>query len=361
METTRTPISSVRDLVAFARSARAESAALIVGAACVAMGLTVAFLLFVLGGQELAITGPGSVGFVAAVSCAVVAAASVVVGRLYLRPGDHGRRHDGLALPGDRLRWYDMFSILAAYAGIALLGWQGIAVLVSLAFTDAPVYAFPGAVLVGVACGLTAYLAFLSSVSLDPLMLSFVLALFLVVGAFASMLTASDPHWWQLNLSHLGATSNASAWVFNATVIIAGVIVTTVARYATAALPVAEPAQRRARGLVRLGLVVIGVMLAFVGIIPVDVSLVLHNIVATGMAVVFVALVLALPWLLPSLPRVFLVLGFVFVAGIVLLGLFLLTGYYNLTAVELVVAILTFSWIIVFLRTTAGARVAHSD
>jgi hypothetical protein len=43
-------------------------------------------------------------------------------------------------------------------------------------------------------------------------------------------------------------------------------------------------------------------------------------------------------------------MGYAYVAVIVLLGIFFATGYYNLTAVELIAAILIFSWIIVFLR-----------
>jgi hypothetical membrane protein len=356
MSATGTRIRSASDVLAFMRTARTESAALLVSAGFLVLGFVVAFAVF--WGRELAITGPGSVGFVAAICAAVVTVITVYLGRMLAKP-DQGR-DDGLELPGDRLRWYDMFSILAAYAGIALLGWQGVGVLISMAFTGAPVYPFPGAVLVAVAVAVTAYVAFLSSVHLDPMMLSFVLALFLVVGAFASMLTTGNPQWWMLALSELGATYNPSAWVFNATVVIAGVIVTTVARYATARLPDATAAQRRGRAVARWAVVVIGILLTLAGLVPLDVSLLLHNIFASGMAVVFIALVVAAPWLLPSLPRVFFVLGYAFVATIVLLVVFFVTGYYNLTAVELVVAILMFSWIIVFLRTAADGRVAHS-
>ncbi|WP_454113389.1 hypothetical protein [Microbacterium maritypicum] len=39
---------------------------------------------------------------------------------------------------------------------------------------------------------------------------------------------------------------------------------------------------------------------------------------------------------------------------IVLLAAFFAVGYYNLTAVELIAAVLIFSWIIVFLRTAGS-------
>ncbi len=81
----------------------------------------------------------------------------------------------------------------------------------------------------------------------------------------------------------------------------------------------------------------------------------LHNTVATGMAVCFAVVVVGLPWFLRRISRVFVVLGWVYVLVIALLGgVFFATGYYNLTAVELIAAVLIFSWIIVFLRTAAA-------
>lgn len=53
----------------------------------------------------------------------------------------------------------------------------------------------------------------------------------------------------------------------------------------------------------------------------------------------------------PSRVRAF---GWIYVLVIVLLAAFFAVGYYNLTAVELIAAVLIFSWIIVFLRTAGS-------
>jgi len=338
-----------------------ETAALVVGAAALAVGFPVSWLLF--GGARLTITGDGSIGSYAAVGGAVVAALAFAFGRIVVRPRrpDGRSPRDGFIGPPDRLRWYDLFAIGAAYASVALLGWTGIAVLLEMSFTGAPVYAFPGAILVGVAFALTAYVAFLGSVRLTPMTLSLDLAVFLVVGAFSAMLTSSDPQWWQHNLSALGQTTNTAAIAFNATLLIAGIIVTTIARYATAGLLVDTPARRRSRGLMRGGLILVGICLALVGLFPVDRFFLVHNTVATGMVVVFAALVCALPRLLSGLPRVFYALGYAYVAVIALLAVFFATGYYNLTAVELIAGVLVFSWIIVFLRTVSVAAAGPDD
>lgn len=336
----------------FGRTADKESVALLVSAVFFAIGFTVTFVMF--WGTRPPITGPDSVGRTAAFGSAVVAAIALVMGRLFVRSHDLGRDHrDALALPDDRLRWYDRVAITAAYSAVALLGWQGIAVLAAQSFRGAPVYPFPAGVLVGVAFALTAYIVFLSGVALSPTVLSIVLAIFLVVGAFASMLQATNPHWWRLNLSALGLTTNQSSWIFNSTLIIAGVITTTIARYATAHLPAVGAGERRGRWIVRHGLVLLGILLAGVGATPFDLVAVLHVVVSASMVLVFTAIIVALPWLLPTLPRVFYTLGYIFVAIIVLLGVYYATEYYNLTAVELVAAILVFTWIIIFLRVTS--------
>ena len=328
-----------------------ESGALLVGAAFFVLGFLVC--LFVFWGRQLDISGPGSIGAYAAVGGAVVAVLSVLLGRVVVLRGRVRARSDGLTMRDDRLRWYDTAAITLAYAATALLGWAGIASLLEHSFTGAPVFDFPGAVLVGVAYALTAYVCFLSAASLTPMMLSLVLAIFLVVGAFASMLTATDANWWRDNLSALGMASNDSAWIFNGTLIVAGVIVTTIARYATAGLPAVDPKDARRRHLIRLGLILMGIFLTCVGIFPVDAFFLVHNTVATGMTVAFAAVVVALPWLVPSISKIFVGMGYVYVAVIVLLAIFFATGYYNLTAVELIAAILIFSWIIVFLRAAA--------
>lgn len=334
-----------------------ESAAIVLGAvAFVVVGL-VSWLVF--WNRDLPIAGAGSLTEAVAITCALVAIAAFVFGRLVLRAPSPALRDElgpGLAVAGERLHWFDLAALALAHAVIVLLGWAGLGALLERSFIGAQVYPFPGALLAGVAAAVTMYAVFLSAARLTPMLLSLVLAVFLVVGALASMLSSSDPLWWQKNLSALGITGDVSALAFNLTLIVAGAIVTTIARYGTAALPAGSPVELRHRRRVRVAFVLIGVFLACVGIFPVSDFFWLHNSVATGMAVVFAVLVFALPSWAPSMPRVFVLLGYVFVGVIVLLAVFFATGYYNLTAVELVAAVLIFAWIILFLRSAGVAR-----
>ncbi|TFB47825.1 hypothetical protein [Cryobacterium tagatosivorans] len=81
----------------------------------------------------------------------------------------------------------------------------------------------------------------------------------------------------------------------------------------------------------------IGVLFAGVGIFPVDEFFTAHNVAASGMTAVFVSMVIGPRGFVPAMSRVFLLLGYVFVAVIGVMAVPFVTGYYTLTAVELVV------------------------
>lgn len=325
-----------------------ESAALLVGAGVLLVATAIGILLFFRGGP-LPIAGPGSVGQFVAIGGALTSFAVFITASSMAGAAPNERR----GVP--RMHWFDMASIAAAHGVIALLGWTGMANIVERSFVGAVVFPFSAAVLAGVAMACTAYLTTISAVSMTPTRLSLVLMVFLVVGVFASMLSATDPLWWQKNLSTLGISDDISALAFNLTVIIAGLIVTTIAHFGTAGIPVTTDRARRGRRIVRIELLVIGIFLASVGLFPVDTHFAVHNTVASGMAVLFVALVIGLRWNVPDTPRVFVLLGYAFVAVIVVLAVLFATGYYNLTAVELIAFLIIFAWLMLFLRNTAAA------
>ena len=332
-----------------------ESAALVVGAAIFVVAAIIAFFTF--GGKDLPISGPGSLGQFVAITGGVTAFVVFVFARMVLRTrrsrlsAPDGAEYDSA---GVRLRWFDVGALALAHGVIAILAWTGLAALMGVSFKGAVVFSFSAVILAGVAVALTAYIVFLSSVHLSAMLLSLVLAAFIASGAITSMMSATDPLWWQKNLSTLGMGNDISSLTFNLTLIIAGIMVTTIAHYATAPLPATTRAEARGRTLVRVGLMVLGILLACVGAFPLDRNEEIHNSAASGMAVVYVVLVIAFPWLVPSIPRVFVLLGYVYVGVVVVLAAFFITGYYNLTAVELVAFTLIFSWLIVLLRNTGG-------
>ena len=151
--------------------------------------------------------------------------------------------------------------------------------------------------------------------------------------------------------SALGMTTNVSALAFNLTLIVAGFLVTTLARYATRGVPTEDP---KGVGRVRTSLIAVGVLLGPVGVFPVDRFFAIHTGVASGMVVAFGVLVIGLPRWITGMPRAFVVVGWLFLAITLLLAVLFAVGYYTLTAVELVAGILVFTWIVLFIRNAAA-------
>lgn len=319
------------------------------------LGLWMAIVAFILVGviaipvfgfDPAPIAGEGSVGQYAAIASAVTAIVVFIGGRLVV---DDSTRRGRIGV----LDVVDMAAFAFAHAIIALLGWTLTATILENGFIDAVVFPVPVLLLSGAAASLTAYVAFLSATHLDLQLLAIVLATFLALGIITSMLTASDPHWWQENLSALGMTDDLSARTFNLTLIVAGILVTTLARYATHQVPTSHP---RGVARVRTCLVIVGIFLGLVGVFHVDDFFAIHTGVASGMAVAFSILVFALRRWIPRMPSTFLLLGYLFVVVIVTLAVLFAIGYYTLTAVELVAGLLVFTWIILFIRNADALR-----
>lgn len=343
-----------------------EGAAIMAGGAAFVLAAVVSLPFF--WGRSLPIAGPDSVGQFTAIAAGLMGIFAYVAGRLWLRVGftpftAPSGRAAGRDLPVDV---FDTIMIALAHGVIALLGWLALGAVLAAGFKDATVYFLSAAVLAAAAVAITAYVVFLSSVHMDLMRLSTVLAVFVIVGILTAMLSAPDPHWWTLHLSALGMTRSVSSLSFNLTLIIAGAIVTALARYATdtrsldsSGTPASGSTDVRRRSAlvrVRVCLILVGVLLAGVGLFPLSVSPVLHNVSAVGMVLVFALLVFWVRAALPLAPAVFFVLGYVFFAVIVVMLIFYVVGYYVLTATELVAGALVFSWLIVYLRVSGAAE-----
>lgn len=337
----------------------AETLALAVGAAgFVVMGV-VGFLAA--GGEPVPLSGRGSAGATAAGGAAILGAAAVVAGivkRRRSRPPIHRRG-------GTARDVFDIAALAIAHACVFLIGTLALFSLLSRSFLGAVLFPFASAVIVGVVGAVTTYFAYLSAVNMNIYLLAALLAVFLSMGVLSSMLTAEDPLWWQKNLSALGMGDTLSGFAFNFTLAIGGFMVTIVASFATRELELAaqskSPSARRRVLLLQGGLVLMGILLACVGLFPVDENLAVHNSVASGMLTVYAALIICMGYLVPAISRAFVALGFVFLGVIVGAAVAFLNGYYNLTATELIAAFLIFSWLIILIRNLGAVDADHLE
>lgn len=183
------------------------------------------------------------------------------------------------------------------------------------------------------------------------------LGAFLAAGVVASMLSADNPSWWQSNFSALGISTASSATAFNFTIMIAGIVLTTLADYLSADLGRWPKVGRETVLTVRAVLTAIGVALIGLGAVPVNQSRLVHDIFAVTVIVGFGLLIISAPVLLKTLPSSFLITTWVFGGLMVVVVLSWRLGRaYNFTAVELLSVLIIFAWLALFSRTVASGQ-----
>ena len=155
----------------------------------------------------------------------------------------------------------------------------------------------------------------------------------LAIGVVTAILTTKDTTWWTLHFSQLGTVGDFSARTFNTTVIVSGSLLAVYGVVIGMTLP-ATTGRHTRRGL-RGSLVTAGLAMTVVGLIPIPVSVVMHDLAASTLGLSFLSLV-AWSLGLPGLPRVFRRFTLVFV-------IVLATGIVVLTAGFITLALFEFT------------------
>lgn len=307
-------------------------------------------------GRRPALSGDGSVGLWASVGAALVSVTvfSVSYTRALRGPKAGWLRRSALAR-----RILDISALAFAHAAIAFMVFQALFYIFQNAFTGLTLDALAGSLFVGVSCAASGYAVYLSGSRITTYSLSNILAAFLVSGALTAMITTDNPGWWEINFSVLGASdSGISAYAFNTTLIVSGLVITTLASYMTQDLrrwSQLRGSSGTKAGTVQWALVLLGILTAGIGLVPVDVAMPIHNTSAIGMIVMFLVIVTCLRSWIPDFPASFFLTSFVILAGMVLsVILFWPLGYYNLTGLELVATALIFGWLVLFIRNIAA-------
>lgn len=157
-----------------------------------------------------------------------------------------------------------------------------------------------------------------------------------------------------MHFSELGTFWALSSLVFNGTLVAGGLLVTTFGIYLGHDMQTLANQRRlrnrRAPRFVSTLFAVMGIMLAGVGLIPVNVNLILHNSSASGMAVVYVVLLVSGPKILRGMPRTYFLSSWAFLVALLATVVLFVVGYFSLTALEIIAFALIFGWIAVFIR-----------
>ncbi|GGH38071.1 DUF998 domain-containing protein [Microbacterium album] len=303
--------------------------------------------------------GEVSIGGISSLAAGTLGAASFALAYL------HGnRRHARWRRQGALRRLIDTVGVTLAGSVTAALLIASTYTVMAMAFQDLLLDRIAAAGLVAAGTAVAAYVLHLVASELDTRQLASLLALFLVAGVVAAMLTAENPGWWQDNFSALGIGTAPSARTFNLTIVIAGVVLMTLADYLTIDL---HPRGHHGRTvddirIVRWILVVVGLALVGVGAVPINTLETLHNAFSIVALIGFEALFLVTPIVVRDLPPVFTATSFGFAVGLVLVVvLWVPVGYYNLTATELIAMLMLFAWLVLLARNAAATPEAAAE
>lgn len=343
------------------REVATETEALVAAASAAVVAGLAALLIFF--GRTPPLWGGASLGLVTAGAVLVLGLAAAFVG--YWRSRYFPDQSWRLSLPPWKFI-VDATTVALVHALISAIATVATFLLLQRSFQGLTVDIYAATVGMAVACGLAVYWIYLSVADINTRKLSGLLVLFMVMSTVASMATSQDPKWWEYHFSQLGTLGGASSGLFNLSLIVAGFFITTFAVYLHRDLrSLIERnvlVHRWSAGLCSGAFVAMGLLLAGVGVVPLSVSFLIHTLFASGMAVVFILLLLASPFVLRGLPRRFFFLCSAFLAALIVsLLLFFPVGYFNLTAFELIAFVIIYGWIAVFIRLLDALAVGTAD
>lgn len=331
--------------------ARAESEATYIAFASGALGAVYGLVLALVAPDPLFADGPTSFALWAAVGAAVAAAAASGIGYWRSRnlPGQEWRR----SLPSWKFT-VNTLSIVIVHTVLAFIQTYVLYRLIGLGFIGLPVHVVWSVALMAVTAGLAAQLVYRSVSRMTTQRMSSLLLTFIAFGIITAMVIAPDPSWWKVHFSQLGTFHDLSSLFFNGTLIAGGLLVTTFAVYVAhdmqALVAAGVLSTRRSPRIVSTLFVVMGAAFAGVGLVPVDVSRLWHDVAALGLAAMFLTVLISGPKLLRGMPRTYFVsAGAVLATTVASAALFAL-GFFSLTGVEIIVFVLIFGWISVFIR-----------
>lgn len=189
--------------------------------------------------------------------------------------------------------------------------------------------------------------------TLSPKRLINSLILIILSGVAIAMMTNKDAQWWTYNLSFLGTPNAADSWQFNLTLMISALLMIALIDYVFDLLYEIEGKVKRLI-ILKLLLVAIALCLGGVGFFPhneIVFNQIMHNKAAGYLVYLFIILIVAIRWLLPSVTKQFLNLSYGIGLGLIVAEvLFEGVHYLSLTAFEIIAFVLAFSWLLLLLQ-----------
>lgn len=229
--------------------------------------------------------------------------------------------------------------------------------VIDFAFIGAQFDNFTASWLILIFVAIGNYCMIYSALSLTFVRITTIFSLTTIGGLFLSMITNTNPNWWQINFSFLGTQSAGNNWQFNMTLIFSALLMLTLTDYIFGDIIEQNKLPRQdyikltiLRVLFSLICLSLGLIGAFENVADSWLHTA-HNFAARSMVALMLVIILLQKWLVPRISKEFLILSYTFAGFMVaLIILFMGVHYISLTAFEILGYGLGFSWLILFLQ-----------
>jgi hypothetical membrane protein len=327
----------------------------------VALGFAVIWgIVFYTQHMAIGLVGWPSIGSAVLINAAIIAFIGFILG--YLRGQKALRPEERLQLSKPKFI-FDCLTLSIAYTIISVVLTAVVVYAISEAFKGVTMTSISAAMVVAAFAAVTVYSIINTSVHLQSGDIVNALTLFIAGGVYASMATAQNPYWWQINFSSLGTTTSISSLTFNVTLILSGLLLLCLTDHLLADLAVIIKGEKSSANIriqtIKFLFVFISLSLAGVGLFPWNRYPLLHNASAYLLVVVFSVIIIGLRWLMPTISKSFLANSYtILVTLLISFAMWRPLHYFNQTAFELIAFSLTFVWLVLFLRTITLMRQA---
>lgn len=182
----------------------------------------------------------------------------------------------------------------------------------------------------------------------------------MVVGYFVAavgvvIVLANDPNWARWHVSYLGEGDGLSAHIFNALMMIGGVLMAAFSVLLYRQLK--QLSSRYASKFILANFLTISLCIYLIGLFPRSVGVLPHDIFGHAIYFLFLLLCLSTPWTLPGMKRWFYVVSYLFHVAMLVLFVLYWTGVSeSLYVAEVVTFVFFIGWTVLLTRENPAIR-----
>lgn len=336
-------------------SRRVESTALW---ALMISGVITAIVMFVVNADRESIPfvpDTGSVGFQGLILSILVSL--ILTPYAYIKASERRNRWLPPSI-SNRYKWSVIPITIAVTLLVALVS-AGSFEIITRAFVGLELTRLAASLRLGTTVGIVAYVLVSWIMRMRITSLLYVAVFYLFATLIIAGATNENPTWYENSFSYLGMTDSSSKAIFNLGLPFTGLLIVIWSIYFNEFLSVMKQEQvitPRAQNIIYWALILTGILLSLVGIVRFGIGPffnVIHDVAATGMGVVLGLLMLFMPKLIRSFPRVFYIYSYLTVVMLVLAVVLMVLGIYSLTGLEVSAFVAAGFWLLVFYRNTA--------